>query len=283
MASSVAHDASSAPAAASESLVRDTVPDISLMRRAFTAMDTNKDGHVSFQEFSTYAATELRLGKPRARSALTQRQRRIRTDPERDADAADQPRRRKSKLLKGMSDGGEERARGAGARRFGLSNASSRASRLAVRRFGLGSGNGSGPSLFSDVPLFLAEEETERLMQPAPPYGFRFGRFRPDELDAKRRNATLPRVRRYGSCAVVGSSGTLVRRSYGAEIDAHDAVWRVNSAPHPRLAVRAGRPLSSHPLPRPLPPHAGAVVNERCAACSQPQGRLQGWLQEPPI
>ena len=262
--------------------MRDTVPDISLMRRAFTAMDTNKDGHVSFQEFSTYAATELRLGKPRARSALTQRQRRIRTDPERDADAADQPRRRKSKLLKGMSDGGEERARGAGARRFGLSNASSRASRLAVRRFGLGSGNGSGPSLFSDVPLFLAEEETERLMQHAPPYGFRFGRFRPDELDAKRRNATLPRVRRYGSCAVVGSSGTLVRRSYGAEIDAHDAVWRVNSAPHPRLAVRAGRPLSSHPLPRPLPPHAGAVVNERCAACSQPQGRLQGWLQEPP-
>ena len=36
---------------------------------------------------------------------------------------------------------------------------------------------------------------------------------------------------RYKSCAVVGSSGILTRALFGEEIDAHDAVFRVNQAP----------------------------------------------------
>ena len=49
--------------------------------------------------------------------------------------------------------------------------------------------------------------------------------------------ATIARVSRprqtlrFNSCAVVGSAGTLRDRGFGAAIDAHDAVLRVNFAP----------------------------------------------------
>lgn len=87
----------------------------------------------------------------------------------------------------------------------------------------------------------MLEENPERLMQHAPPYGFKFGSFGMDELYAKRANASLPAVRRYDSCAVVGSSGTLLHHTLGAEIDAHTAVWRVNSGVvRPGLASVAG-------------------------------------------
>ena len=33
------------------------------------------------------------------------------------------------------------------------------------------------------------------------------------------------------TCAVIGSSGTIKREAFGAEIDAHDAVFRFNEAP----------------------------------------------------
>lgn len=46
-------------------------------------------------------------------------------------------------------------------------------------------------------------------------------------LIAKR--ASLPE-RGFASCAVVGSSGELLEHRLGAQIDAHDAVWRVNAA-----------------------------------------------------
>ena len=87
----------------------------------------------------------------------------------------------------------------------------------------------------ADVPLFMKEERTARLMRHAPPFGFDFGAgaktFTLDALHAMRRNATLPSTRRFRSCAVVGSSGNLRGRNLGAEIDAHDAVIRVNGAP----------------------------------------------------
>ncbi|KAL3921754.1 MAG: hypothetical protein SGPRY_004798, partial [Prymnesium sp.] len=85
--------------------------------------------------------------------------------------------------------------------------------------------------LFQGVPLFMLEEDAGRLMRHKPPYGYRFGTFREQDLQAKRRNATLPERRKFGSCAVVGSSGTLLRRKLGGEIDAHDSVIRINAAP----------------------------------------------------
>ena len=94
--------------------------------------------------------------------------------------------------------------------------------------------------LFGGAPLFMLEESAERLMRAAPPYGFKFQSHRADELAAKRANATLPAVRAWPSCAVVGSSGTLLHRSLGREIDAHAAVFRVNSAPTKRHAAHAG-------------------------------------------
>ena len=40
-----------------------------------------------------------------------------------------------------------------------------------------------------------------------------------------------PRRREHGTCAVVGSSGGLTGSLQGAAIDAHDAVYRFNTAP----------------------------------------------------
>ena len=89
---------------------------------------------------------------------------------------------------------------------------------------------------FNDIPLFMIDEDVSRLMRHAPPYGYKFGQgkraFRLDELHAKRRNATKPlQTSGFRSCAVVGSSGTLLHQRLGKEIDRHDAVIRVNGAP----------------------------------------------------
>ena len=85
--------------------------------------------------------------------------------------------------------------------------------------------------MFGGAPRFMIEEDTSKLMHHKPPYGFKFGTFQLRELLAKRRNATLPDTMEFGTCAVVGSSGTLLRARMGKEIDSHDAVIRVNGAP----------------------------------------------------
>lgn len=74
----------------------------------------------------------------------------------------------------------------------------------------------------------------------------------------------------FGSCAVVGNSGSVLSpaRPCGSEIDAHDAVWRINGAPvrgyeqfvGSRETVRvlnAAHPSYLHQLPRVMPPHWG--------------------------
>ena len=91
----------------------------------------------------------------------------------------------------------------------------------------------------------MVEEQVSRLMRNAPPYGYQFGRgrtaFSREELVAKRRNATLPERRAFDSCAVVGSSGSLLHARHGKEIDEHQAVFRVNSAPTARYEQHTGR------------------------------------------
>lgn len=82
---------------------------------------------------------------------------------------------------------------------------------------------------FQGVPLFFADEDVKALLQERPPFGYQGSEVK--SVRARQRNATVPAVQRFGSCAVVGNSGTLLQRELGAEIDAHDAVIRVNHAP----------------------------------------------------
>jgi hypothetical protein len=73
---------------------------------------------------------------------------------------------------------------------------------------------------------------------------------------------------RFDSCAVVGNSGGILSRPCGSEIDAHDAVWRINGAPvrgyelfvgskETVRVLNAAHPTYLHQLPRRMPPHWG--------------------------
>ena len=80
-----------------------------------------------------------------------------------------------------------------------------------------------------DAPIFMAEENTRRLMLKKPPYGYAGETIR--KVKRFMANATRPGVRQFATCAVVGSSGELRQRPLGAEIDSHSAVIRANAAP----------------------------------------------------
>ena len=101
-----------------------------------------------------------------------------------------------------------------------------------------------------DAPIFMTEESTRRLMLKRPPYGYEGETMR--KVKRFMANATRPGVRRFATCAVVGSSGELRRRPLGAEIDSHSAVIRANAAPvggsacwECRLGGAAARPVAS--------------------------------------
>ena len=108
---------------------------------------------------------------------------------------------------------------------------------------GSGWGIGAAKGLFGvgAVPVFMPEEDPSRLMRHTPPYGYRFGSHSMAQLLVKRANATLPRQRKLGTCAVVGSSGTLLSHALGKEIDEHQSVIRINGAPlNSRFASHTG-------------------------------------------
>ena len=85
------------------------------------------------------------------------------------------------------------------------------------------------------APLFMAAEWPRRLLREGAPYGLRMnGKSEKQMLERLRQyqqNVSQPLRCRYRTCAVVGSSGNLRGTAYGAAIDAHDAVIRVNAAP----------------------------------------------------
>lgn len=90
---------------------------------------------------------------------------------------------------------------------------------------------------------FLVDERPEALLVAAPPFGYSGDHLhgsnsvddRTADVRRRVRKASRPPAAVWGSCAVVGNSGTLKLDDLGAEIDAHDAVFRVNHAPPPHL------------------------------------------------
>ena len=111
-----------------------------------------------------------------------------------------------------------------------------------------------GGPLDMSVPLFFKEESPLKLMEREPPFGYNFHRIKVERVKELQRNATVPQQQRFGTCAVVGNSGTLLLRELGNEIDAHDAVFRVNHAPVP-----------SSPEGQKYVKHAGAKTTWRIA------------------
>ena len=85
------------------------------------------------------------------------------------------------------------------------------------------------------APPFFAAEWPRRLLAESAPFGMRMGgkseRESVQTLRRYQRNLSQPLRCAYATCAVVGSAGSLRGADFGAAIDAHDAVIRVNAAP----------------------------------------------------
>jgi hypothetical protein len=85
------------------------------------------------------------------------------------------------------------------------------------------------------APPFFAAEWPRRLLAESAPFGMRMGgkseRESVQTLRRYQRNLSQPLRCAYATCAVVGSAGSLRGTDFGAAIDAHAAVVRVNAAP----------------------------------------------------
>jgi hypothetical protein len=83
---------------------------------------------------------------------------------------------------------------------------------------------------FGGAPLFVADEPSaSQLLRRSYPFGLAPSPFR--LAQCYRSIATRPPRAVFATCAVVGSSGSLKGGALGREIDEHEAVIRVNSAP----------------------------------------------------
>ena len=67
---------------------------------------------------------------------------------------------------------------------------------------------------------------------------------RQNSVTTRRLRRLFGKPRGFASCALVGSSGTLLRHNFGAEIDAHEFVIRANLAPIAGYETHVGRKVS---------------------------------------
>jgi hypothetical protein len=90
--------------------------------------------------------------------------------------------------------------------------------------------------------------DQRELCQHHPPHGFRALCREHGAQQTLRMLRTLrdPAVCHYRSCAVVGSGGGLLGARQGAEIDAHDAVIRLNFAPDAEMTAQSRTAPHSH-------------------------------------
>ena len=87
----------------------------------------------------------------------------------------------------------------------------------------------------TDLEAAFARASAELMRHPPPRPG------QADYLQAFARDDPVAKNARYRSCAVVGSSGHLLAAARGAEIDAHEAVFRFNTAPVRGFERHVGR------------------------------------------
>ncbi|KAL1500354.1 hypothetical protein AB1Y20_013017 [Prymnesium parvum] len=101
------------------------------------------------------------------------------------------------------------------------------------------------PPASGRAAAFVQHERPSRLCARPPPFGFQPLCAEPSALRMLSRLRD-PAACRYRSCAVVGAAGTLLGARLGAQIDAHDAVLRINLSPDGVMAARAKGSPHSH-------------------------------------